>query len=192
MGPGPPTCNSTIKPRRDASDLIRRDASAPTKTDQTWYSPTSNPTLKPRREASDLIRNAIAPVKTDQTWYPPTSNLTPKTRRDVSDLIRRDASAPTKTDQSWHPPTSSPTLKSRRDAIELIRTSLDPSSCPQTSSGETATLPTSAMEPTFRARPTARDKEYYLHLQHISPHNFCSLIFMSTIHITTSCFFIYL
>jgi hypothetical protein len=96
---------------------------------------------------------------------------TVKPRRDASDLIQ-NASAPVKTDQTWNPPTSNPNLKpsnSSGDAIELIRTSLDPSSCPQTSSGKTTTLPTSAMEPTSRARQTATDKEYYLHLQHISP-----------------------
>jgi hypothetical protein len=37
----------TLKPRREASDLIR-DASAPVKTDQTWYPPTNNTTPKPR------------------------------------------------------------------------------------------------------------------------------------------------
>jgi hypothetical protein len=86
------------------------------------------------------------------------------------DLIRV-ASTPDNTAQTWHPPTSNPTLKPRRDAIELIRTSLDPSFCPQTSSGKTTTLPTSAMEPTSKIRPTTKDKEYYLHLQHISPHD---------------------
>jgi hypothetical protein len=72
-------------------------------------------------------------------------------------------------DQTWYPPTSNPTLKIRRDTLNFIRTRLDPSSCPQSSPGETTTLPPSAMEPTSRIRLTAKDKEYYLYLQHISP-----------------------
>jgi hypothetical protein len=87
---------------------------------------------------------------------------------ETSDLIRV-ASAPVNTAQTWRPPTSNSTLKPRRDVSDLIRTSLDPSSCPQASSGKTTTLPTSAMEPTSRTRPTTKDNEYYLHLQHISP-----------------------
>jgi hypothetical protein len=186
----PPTSNPTPKTRRDASDLIRV-ASAPENTAQTWHPPTSNPTLKPwrdvsdlirvasapentaqtrhtcetvkpRRDVADLIRVASAPENTTQTWHPPTSNPTLKPRRDVSELIWV-ASAPAKKDQTWHPPTRNPTLKPRRDTIELIRPSLDPSSCPHTSSGKTTTLPTS------RTRPTTKDNEYYLHLQHISP-----------------------
>jgi hypothetical protein len=45
----------------------------------------------------------------------------------------------------------------------------DTSCCPQSSPGETTPLPPSAMEPTSRIRLTAKDKEYYLPLQHISP-----------------------
>jgi hypothetical protein len=66
------------------------------------------------------------------------------------------------------PPSPPQTLEPEK--TDHIAPSPDPSCGPRSSPGETTTLPPpSAMEPTSRTRLTTKDKEHYLHLQHISP-----------------------
>jgi hypothetical protein len=125
----------------------------PIKTDQTQHFPTNGPTAKTRRDVPALIWTTEL-VSEVQTQLRPNSEhiivrsvLTKIPPPEPKVSTPSPPPQPVQTDQARHIP-SKPTLKPRRDAIELIRTGLDPS-CPQTSPGETTTLPPpSAMEPT--------------------------------------------
>jgi hypothetical protein len=163
-----------------------RDATASEKTNQTQHFSTSE-TLKPRKDISCLIIDADA-VKPNpraritakyhhchlQHISPPDSLWTlyeeikgelaaaQYTRLEIREYIK-DLQSHYKPSPA-EPSTKGPPIPE----ASYIAPSPDPSCCPRSSPGETTP---SAMEPTSRTQLTAKDKEYYLHLQHISsPH----------------------